>query len=471
MDTTTILLIVALILGLYSSWNIGANDVANAMGTSVGSGALTLTKAVLIAAVLEFCGAFFLGRGVSDTLSRGIIDPVHFTGEPRTVIYGMFSVLLAAGVWMQVASYFGWPVSTTHTIVGSLIGFGLITKGPSYINWNVITVILSSWILSPLLGAFFAYTLFSFIRKRILFSPTPLKQAKRITPWVTFIMFVIFSLILTLKGLGSLDLHPTVPESLLISIAIGGVSALICYLIVGRIPRSQDAVTFEYTPSMVYSIDKVAKHLRRLTLLTTGPVQKETLSLLERSEQLSKEAHLAAEVHLAKDETQAVEKIFAFLQIISACLMAFAHGTNDIANAVGPLSAAIYVIQTGSVLIPSTTPTWVLALGGAGLILGVTTWGWRVIATIGKKITELTPSRGFSAELSAAVTIVLASLFKLPVSTTHTLIGAVLGIGLAKGIYAINLGTIREILISWAVTVPAGTCLSMLFFSLMQWLF
>lgn len=467
MELTTTLLIIALVLGFYSAWNIGANDVANAMGTSVGSGALTLAKAVMIAAVLEFAGAFFLGRGVSDTLSRGIVDPINYE-DPLTVVYGMFSVLLAAGIWMQIASYFGWPVSTTHTIVGALIGFGLVTKGPSVLNWSSISMIITSWILSPMLGGVIAFSLFCFLRNKILFSRSPIAQAKRYTPWITFFMIFIFAMIFTLKSIKGLS--PLSATS--ISILVAFVAAFLCKFIVNRIQHdpTDETVSFNYTPSMVYSIDKVTKHLRRLTLSTSGDSQKEAYEMLKQAEKISKEAHQDSEIHLGKNEIRSVEKIFCFLQIISACLMAFAHGTNDIANAVGPLTTAIYVIQTSSVDIPSITPLWVLALGGAGLVIGVATWGWRVIATIGKKITELTPTRGFAAELAAAITIVFASVFKLPVSTTHTLIGAVLGIGLAKGIYAINLATIREIIVSWVVTVPAGMALTMLFMTIIGWL-
>lgn len=467
MEFATVLLIIALVLGFYTAWNIGANDVANAMGTSVGSGALTLAKAVMIAAVLEFAGAFFLGKGVSETLSRGIVDPIHYS-NPLTVVYGMFSVLLAAGIWMQIASYFGWPVSTTHTIVGSLIGFGLITKGPSVVNWGGVGMIFSSWVISPILGGVLAYSLFCFLRNKILFSKTPIAQAKKYTPWITFFMIFIFAMIFTTKSIKGLDLS----FSILISVASAVLIAFLCKFVVNRIKvdKSDEDISFTYTPNMVYSIDKVTKHLRRLTLTATGDAQKDAYAMLQNAEKLSKEAHQETEIHLGRNEIRSVEKIFCFLQIISACLMAFAHGTNDIANAVGPLSTAIHVIRTGSVSIPSVTPTWVLALGGVGLIVGVTTWGWRVIATIGKKITELTPTRGFAAELAAAITIVFASIFKLPVSTTHTLIGAVLGIGLAKGIYAINLSTIRQILISWVITVPAGMLLTMLFMSIINWL-
>lgn len=338
-----------LILGFYMAWNIGANDVANAMGTSVGSKALSLKQAVVLAAILEFSGAFFAGSTVSETIQKGILDLSFFQSDPLAFVLGMMGSLLATGVLLQLASYLGLPVSTTHAIVGAVIGFGCIAGGIEAVRWDVLGWIASSWILSPLLSGLISYAIFSLI---------------------------------------------------------------------GFIRLRQPALS---TPS--------------------------------------------------SSSYQGLEKIFIPLQILSACLVAFAHGTNDVANAIGPVAAVIGVLKTGTLSSQSAVPTWLLALGGGGIVLGLATWGWRVIETIGKKITELTPTRGFSAEFGAAATILLASKLGLPISTTHALIGSVLGVGMTRGIKALNLQIIKEIVVSWIVTIPLCALFSILAFYFLKFCF
>lgn len=407
----TALLIVAIVVGFYVAWNIGANDVANAVGTSVGSGALTLKQAVLVAAIFEFAGAFFLGGGVSETVESGIVNPEIFSDDMFDYVFGMLASLFAAGIWLQTASFFGWPVSTTHSIVGAVVGFGLVLGGFESIYWGKIGSIALSWIISPLLGGVLAYLIFSVIRKKILYNHLPLKAAKRLTPYLVFAVFFVLSLIILYGGLSNIDLHFSMLEVFLIAIGVGGVTAFISSLLVKRIVRNSTLTDYDL-----------------------------------------------------------VEKIFIYLQIIVACFMALAHGSNDVANAIGPLSAIFNVLQ-GKSIHGATVPLWLLLLGGAGIIIGLATWGWRVIETVGKKITELTPSRGFAAGFGAATTIVLASKLGLPISTTHVLVGAVLGVGFARGIGAINLTTIRDIVISWVVTVPAGAVLSVIFFYALRAIF
>ena len=334
-DPLVLLLVAA---GLYMAWNIGANDLANAMGTSVGSGALSIKQVIIIAAVFEFIGAVFFGKRVTSTIAKGIVpvDSISLI-DPHLVTIGMLAAILAAGFWITFATFYNLPVSTTHSIVGAVLGFGLMAAyygiiGFEEIKWSVLAKIAASWVVSPLLGALLAYVIFSFIRYFIL----------------------------------------------------------------------QKA-----------------------------------------------------------DDTYSVEKKFVFLQIITACFIAFAHGSNDVANAIGPLYAGLHSLEMAGLSIP----LWVMALGGFGMVVGLGTWGYRVIETIGTRITELTPTRGFSAEFATASVVVMHSYSSLPISTTHTLVGSVIGVGLAGGLAAVDLSMIGKIFVSWIITVPVAALTSALIFA------
>jgi PiT family inorganic phosphate transporter len=424
----TVLLIVILLTGFYMAWNIGANDVANAMGTSVGSGALTLKHAVIIAAILEFSGAFFFGSHVSKTMQSGIINSELFVNDPRTLVYGMLASLASAGIWLQLASYYGWPVSTTHSIVGSIVGFGAIVGGLEAVYWTNVGFIVCSWIVSPLLGGLLGYYIFILLRKQIFYALDPVAATRRLTPLIVFIVSAVLALILVFEGFHNLQLNWNVFEKSVLVLVIALLSSLISYFAVRNI---------------------------------SSPIKE------------SNSSHSATEKEMTVSHQgyATVEKIFGYLQIMSACMMAFVHGANDVANAIGPLSAAVAILTTGLYAVEAPIPMWALALGGFGIVIGLATWGWRVIETIGKKITELTPSRGFSAEFAAAATIALASRLGMPVSTTHTLVGAVIGVGFARGLEAVNLNTTRDILISWVVTVPLGALLAIALFFPIRFIF
>lgn len=418
MDTASLIQISTLLLGFYMAWNIGANDVANAMGTSVGSKALTLKRAVILAAILEFSGAFFVGSSVSETIQKGIVEPSVFQGEPLLFVLGMMGSLLATGALLQLASYYGLPVSTTHAIVGAVIGFGICIGGVQAIHWGELGWIVSSWILSPLLSGIISYAIFTIIQRNILFALDPLAASHRLSPYFVFLCFTILSLSLVYQGL-NLNLSMTSAFSLSLSIGLG--AALISRPLLQRVTQ----------PSL-----QLVNHPQKVV-----------------------------------SPYQGVEKIFVALQILSASLIAFAHGANDVANAIGPVAAVFSVLKTNSLSFGGPLPSWLLLLGGSGIVIGLATWGWRVIETIGEKITELTPTRGFSAEFGAATTILFASKLGLPISTTHALIGAVLGVGMARGLKAINLQTIKEIAISWIVTIPLCAFFSILAFYLFKLLF
>lgn len=414
-----LLLILACLFGFFMAWGVGANDVANAMGTSVGSRALTVKQAIMIAMIFEFAGAYLAGGEVTSTIRKGIIDPMLLAGTPELLVYGMMSALLAAGCWLLVASLMGWPVSTTHSIVGAIVGFAAVGIGVDAVNWGKVGKIVASWVVSPVLAGSISYGLFKSVQKLILNTDDPFKNAKKYVPMYMFAVGFMISMVTISKGLKHLlkDSGITISfmESLGWAIACGTVIALIGSYFLSRI---------------------------------------------KRNEMLEKENRFAN-----------VERLFAVLMVCTACAMAFAHGSNDVANAVGPLAAIVGVLKTGAVGVKSTMPAWILLLGGLGIVIGLATYGFKVMATIGRKITELTPSRGFAAELGAATTVVIASGTGLPISTTHTLVGAVLGVGFARGIGALNMRVIGTIFMSWIVTLPAGAGLAIIFFFMFKGMF
>ena len=473
MGVENVLMVLALVFGFYMAWSVGANDVANAMGTSVGSGALTLRRAVIVAAVLEFAGAFLVGSHVSETVRKGIIDPQIFASDPLALAYGMIAALLAAGGWLQLASYYGWPVSTTHSIVGAIIGFGVVAGGFGAVHWAKVGAIVASWVVSPLISGTISFLIFSHLRKKIYFAANPVAVAKKMTPWLVFIVIAILSLVLVFKGLKNLKLDLPLSQALAVAGAAGLVAAITSHFLVRRIDAEEPhEPRHGIQPAQVLiSLIKAIKHLERAKREATGEFRHRTARVLDEVTALAQTAESDHKKKGNGDAIKDVERIFAYLQIMSACFVAFAHGANDVANAIGPLAAAIAILRTGIVAFEASVPLWALALGGLGIVVGLATWGWRVIETVGKKITELTPTRGFAAEFGAATTIVFASKLGLPISTTHTLVGAVLGVGLARGIGALNLQTIRDIIISWIVTIPAGALSAILFFYVLRGIF
>lgn len=412
----TLLLLIACAFAFFMAWGVGANDVANAMGTSVGSRALTIKQAIFVAMIFEFCGAYLAGGEVTETIKNGIVDADQIS--PDLMVLGMMSALLAAGTWLLIATQRGWPVSTTHSIIGAVVGFAAVGVSTDAVHWEAIGPIVASWVVTPFLAGLVAYALFSSVQALIINTDTPFKNAKRFVPLYMFLTGFMVSIMTVTKGLKHVGLQVTSGEGFLLSLAIGGLVMLLGVAILSRI-----------------HVDEMA----------------------------DKDFHYAS-----------VEKVFAVLMVFTACSMAFAHGANDVANAVGPLAAIVSVIQAGGsgvLEVKTAVPSWVLLLGAIGIVVGLATYGYKVIATIGKEITELTPSRGFAAELATASTVVGASALGLPVSTTHTLVGAVLGIGLARGIGALNLGVVGSIFMSWLITLPVGAFLSIVFFTILRTIF
>lgn len=406
MDLDTFLLSFAVIACIYMACNIGANDVANAMGTSVGSKALTFKQAIMIAAVAEFIGAFFVGGHVSDTIRKGMLDPTIFEAVPYHLIYGMISALIAAALWLHIASYLGWPVSTTHSIVGGVVGFGVIAGGMDVINWGKMGQVVLSWIVSPLMGGLVAFLVFKFISKKVFSKRTPLVYAKNLLPYMVFCVFVILFNAMVYKGLKNLHLNYSFNDALFTSLIVGSLAFVVAKFLVKKIP---------YNPSW----------------------------------DLQKQFY----------ET---ENIFKYLQILTAFYVAFAHGSNDVANAVGPLAAVVAILKNGHVQMKVVMPTWILALGGGFIVFGLLIWGAKVMKTVGENITELTPSRGFSATFAAATVVLICSKMGLPISTTHTLVGSVIGVGMARGLPTLNLAIVKMIMVSWVSTIPFTAIISML---------
>ena len=405
-----LILISSAMLGFFTAYGVGANDVANAMGTSVGSKVLTIKQAVLVAAVFEFLGAFLAGGGVTQTIRKGVIDPALFDGNLEILIYGMISALFAAGTWLLVASLRGWPVSTTHTIVGAIVGFGIYALGINEINWTVVGNIGLSWITSPLSSALVA-GLFYYICKTYIIDNDSKFKGLIIRIYIFLAGFAI-ALITVTKGLKNIFKQQELFVSFQESVLVSAIAALLFTFIFYYFSKAK----------LKQSVDS--------------------------------------------------ESQFAYLMIFTSCAVAFAHGSNDVANAIGPLAA---INQATNQLLnqPYTleTPLWILFLGATGIVIGLATLGYRVMKTIGENIVKLTPSKGFSAQLAAALTVVIASQLDMPVSTTHTLVGAVIGIGLVEGASTINFNSVRTIVLSWVVTLPAGALLSIAFLELFTNLF
>lgn len=473
MSTETLLLFIVLLAGFYMAWNIGANDVSNAMGTSVGSGALTLMKAVIIAGVLEFCGAFFLGGNVSKTIQGGLVDTSLFVQDPHILLFGMISALLATALWLQVSSYFGWPVSTTHAIVGSLIGFGLFHGGSEAVFWKEVGAVASSWVISPLLSGILSFGIFTTLQKKVLYNLDPIKATKRVIPVLIGLLFLVFTLTMLLSGVGRFSVHLSNMHVLGIALAVAILAFIIAKICFRKkqMPTTSGAHFSSKDAQKLQTFNKTQKHLQRLFLTSKGEDKEQLHKMLKQVDTWKKDLEEKVNHFQAHSDYQVVEKRFVILQIFSASYIAFAHGANDVANAIGPVAASLNILKTGTVAMAPHISSSLLAMGGAGIVVGLATWGWRVMETIGKKITVLTPTRGFSAEFGAAITILIASKLGLPISTTHCIVGAVLGVGLARGLSALNLRTLKDIFLSWVITIPASAIVCIIIFYLMRALF
>lgn len=403
-----LIFIIALAAGLYMAWNIGANDVANGMASPVGAKAITLKQAVYIGAILDFVGATLIGSHVSDTIRKGIVDP-SFVSDPRVMSLGLLSAILASSSWVFLSTWRQIPVSTTHSIVGAMVGFGIMAGGVSVIRWGKVLGIILSWIVSPVFACLLGFLVFQTVRIRILSKKDVFRNAMRWGPLFGGVTFTIIMLSMSLET----------PLGSRLGIGIGqGVLA---------------------------------------SLVSAGLFTAAGTVWLRRT--------------ISRHKESGVEEVFRRLQLLTACYVALAHGANDVANAIGPL-AGIYIIYVTHAVSPQVpVPMFLLALGGAGIAVGAITWGYKVIDTLGYRITELTNTRGFSVDFGVATSVLLASKLGLPVSTTHAAVGAVVGVGLARGLAAVDFGLVLRIFLYWIVTLPVSAISCMIFFKVLTEIF
>jgi PiT family inorganic phosphate transporter len=415
-----IIIAIIALLGFYMAWNIGANDVANSMADAVGSGALSIKKAVIAAGICEFAGAVLVGSHVTDTIRKGIVDPSALAsmpglaeGEPAALlVIGMTAALLSAAIWLHFATWTGMPVSTTHSIVGAVAGFGIVAAGIGSVNWGKMGQIVASWFISPFAGGLMAFILFKIISKTILGQEKPVKSAIKVTPYIVFFLALVVTLATIYKGLK-------------------------------HVIKDVDWLTDTTSLYIALAISVIAMIASRVHVnMKLGG--KDLLPLHEQLEQ--------------------VEEVYVPLVIISSCAVAFAHGANDVANSVGPLAAVANILRTGTVEMKVPVPMWILMLGGGGIVVGLGTYGYRVMTTVGTKITEITPTRGVAADIAATATVLVCTRMKLPVSTTHTLVGAIMGIGLARGLAGIDSRIAKKIFKSWLITVPVAAIICIVLF-------
>jgi len=401
----TVLVVLAILFGFYMAWNIGANDAANSMADAVGSRSIGLVGAVILGSICEFAGAVLVGARVTNTIRKGIIDTSFFQAQPQSLAVAMLCALLAAALWLHIATWYGMPVSTTHSIVGAVAGAGIALAGFAHVQWATMAKIVASWFISPVAGGVGAFVTFRLFTRYMLGREDPLKAARRCVPVVVFVTVAVVLLVTLFKGLKHVHIELTSLQALGVS-AVGGLLGVL------------------------------AAHIPVRRMLDSGAGMP-----------------LAAQL-------ERLERIFAVLVVITSCSVAFAHGANDVANAVGPVSAILEIVRTGDV--PGKVPVDVriLLLGGLGISIGLATMGYRVMRVVGTRITDLTPSRGVAADLSTSIVVLVFSRLGIPISTTHTLVGAVIGVGLARGITAVNRQKVNQIFVSWLATVPIAAAIT-----------
>ncbi len=393
------------------AWSIGANDVANSMASAVGANAITFKQAVIIAGILNFIGAVFVGEHVVETVKGGIVN-ISMIPNSSILLFGFVSALLAAALWVTLSTWYEMPISTTHSVIGALMGFGIIASGITCVQWGKVGSVAMSWVLSPVFGCILAFLVFKIIVRLIFAKEYPVEAAKIVGPFIIGVTaFLVVSSLLLETSL-SVTLNVITFEDAMIFSGIVGVLVII------------------------------------ITLLLLRNIQAKSV-----------------------EDYATVEGIFRKLQVTTSCYVAFAHGANDVANAIGPVAAIIPLAQRGEMNVAAQVPYWLLALGGIGITIGCLTWGKKVMQTVGHRITSLTNTRGFSVDFGAATTVLVASKLGLPISTSHTVVGAVIGVGLARGLEAIDLGIIKKIVISWLITLPVAAITSITIFLVLTTIF
>ena len=463
----------------YNAFGIGANDAANSFATSVGAKVLTIRQALVVAGIFEFLGALLMGSHVTDTIRKKIVDIDIYQNEPEALMFGMLCAELAAGTWLLIATYFRYPVSTTHSIIGAIIGFSLAYGGKNAVGWNKVGEIVLSWLISPLLAGIFALVAFSIVKRFIFKSRNPFGRTLLLFPILAFITLTINSFFIIYKGTPQLKLDETpLWVSIVSAFGIGIFAALVAQFIYipyikRKIERSNVHETIgDMELNDIEVLNSSISELRDQgdsNLYLTNISADENIKRLKgtitdiRAKKIAKKID---KLHSNADNIdEKTDKLYSSLQIITACFSSFAHGANDVANAIAPLAAIVVLYQTGEVGNKSDIPIWIILIGAAGIVCGLATWGYRIIDRIGKELTKITPSRGFLIELSAALTVIIASRVELPVSTTHCQVGSVIGCGLADGKKNIDWKVVRGILFSWLITLPITGLISAALFS------
>ncbi len=466
MDPTVVIAAGALVAA-YMAWTIGANDVANAMGTSVGSKAITVRQAILIACFANFFGALLVGGHVTGTIQTGLIQGDSSVIEPANMAAGMLGSLLAAAIWVTTATYFKLPVSTTHAIVGGVVGCLLLVGGPSIVKWAKVGEVVASWVVTPAMSGLFAYFLFTIIRARIIRTDDPIGATRRYGPVAIGLVFFVLSLVILYKGLKNLQLDLDAPQALILSSIIACMAGLFGWMLIRRAPTHRvDERTLEKARQsrererIAEGLERAEKGLASAASASVDDLKDEIDEIRERVGDLVGSLGPVERARSREPRYFAVERVFAGLQLVSATCVAFAQGANDVANAIGPFASIRQQFVNPDA--PATLPVWVLLMGGAMIAVGIATWGWRVMRTVGHEITALTPTRGYAAEFACATTVLLASRLGLPVSTTHCLVGAVLGVGMARGVESLNWKVMRLIVASWVITLPVAAVLAVI---------
>ena len=491
-----------ILFAFYNAWGIGANDCANSFATSVGAKVLTLRQAVVVAAIFEFSGAVLMGSHVTDTVRKSIVSINIFENNPGALMYGMLCADLSSALWLTIATYFKYPVSTTHSIIGAIVGFSLVYGGKDAIVWNKIGLIVVSWVASPLIAGIIAYGVFWALHRYVFSKDNSLQRTYYLFPILTFFTFFINVLFIIYKGSPKLDLDE-LPFwiCMLISIGVGLVTAFFSQYF--YIPYVKNKIMNKNIAN-VMNINEMKLDNGELGLRTKsyiGAIVKPTLQLEELGEstddvddadvcdfQYNKEESVEYNIKKSKKYVSDLElyklntdikvlhdnaakideesdKLCSWIQIITACFSSFAHGSNDVANSVAPLATIFLIYQEGDLLETSEVPIWILVVGGVGIVLGLATWGYKIIDRIGRELTKITPSRGFVIELAAATTVIIASRAEIPVSTTHCQVGSVVGCGFTGGRKNIKWSLVKGILFSWLITLPITGFLSAALFS------
>jgi sodium-dependent phosphate transporter len=458
----------------FAAWGIGANDVANSFATSVGAKVLSLRHAVVIAGVFEFLGAFLMGSHVTKTIRKNIVDIDIFEDEPELLMFGMLSSLFGIGIWLMIATYMKAPVSTTHSAIGAIIGFALVAHGKDAVDWETVYKIVISWFISPFFAGLLSALLFIFIKYAALVREDPVKNMLRVFPFLVFLTTGMNAFFIIYKGTPVLELDDTpLDEGIYISIGVGVGCALLTHFVAVPILRK-----WVNSDSTRINCCRKKRNPEQTVPRNESSVELTGFSEMNTEEKLSKVTEVSKQLKVELDNEKFTEqykhsrvfcdkseKLFSQLQVFTACFSAFAHGANDVANAIGPYAAVIAIYKNGSVSSKSDVPIWILALGGVGIVIGLLMWGYKIIERIGKELTRVTPSRGFSIELASAATVVIASRLEMPISTTHSQVGAVIGCGLVDGHKNVKWKTFCKIIASWLITLPIAGAISAAIYS------